>query len=95
MTRLRSGGPFTIVAPTDKAFEHLTEAERTALFRKENEAGVTNLVERHVLSGTLGWESVRSRLPKGAKCIGTVQCTNGTMYIVDSIIPEAKDESAK
>jgi uncharacterized surface protein with fasciclin (FAS1) repeats len=47
--RLVSGGPYTVLAPVDQAFEALPPAERKALF--EDEARLRTFVEDHVIPG--------------------------------------------
>ena len=48
---LRGTGPFTVFAPTDAAFEKLPEGRLEALFKPENKAELSSIVNYHVLSG--------------------------------------------
>ncbi len=48
---LRSPGPFTVFAPTDRAFESLPREVIAELFRPENRPKLTNLLEFHVVGG--------------------------------------------
>jgi len=48
---LRTGGPLTVLAPTDQAFEQLSASERNALFESGNEKALGRLLTYHVLPG--------------------------------------------
>jgi transforming growth factor-beta-induced protein len=48
---LRGPGPFTVFAPTDRAFEQLPRDVLNNLFRPENRPKLTNLLEYHVFVG--------------------------------------------
>ena len=48
---LRGTGPFTVFAPTDAAFEKLPEGRLEMLFKPENKAELTSILNYHVLSG--------------------------------------------
>ncbi len=48
---LRGGGPLTVLAPTDEAFEQLNASERNALFQSGNENALARLLTYHLLPG--------------------------------------------
>jgi transforming growth factor-beta-induced protein len=48
---LRGPGPFTLFAPTDRAFEQLPRDVINELFRPENRPKLTKLLEFHAISG--------------------------------------------
>lgn len=48
---LKGTGPFTLVAPTDDAFERLDSRERASLFRPQNKARLAAILKYHVLVG--------------------------------------------
>ncbi len=48
---LRSPGPFTVFAPTDRAFERLPREVINFLFRPENRPQLAKLLEFHVVAG--------------------------------------------
>lgn len=48
---LKSDGPFTIFAPTNAAFERLSEDTRNNLFEPENKSRLQDLLKRHVVEG--------------------------------------------
>ena len=62
----RGIGPFTILAPTDAAFEKLPAGQLDELFKPENQAELAALVNNHVIKGhktaaDLGkWDSART-----------------------------------
>jgi uncharacterized surface protein with fasciclin (FAS1) repeats len=63
---LRSEGPFTILAPTDAAFEAMPAGRLDELFKPENKTELASLLSYHVLKGhkqivDLGkWDSART-----------------------------------
>jgi transforming growth factor-beta-induced protein len=48
---LRGPGPFTVFAPTDRAFERLPREVINELFRPENRPKLTSLLEFHAIAG--------------------------------------------
>lgn len=48
---LRGAGPFTVFAPTDAAFELLPAGRLETLFKPENKAELTSIINYHVLNG--------------------------------------------
>jgi uncharacterized surface protein with fasciclin (FAS1) repeats len=48
---LASGGPFTVLAPTDDAFSKLPEGTVESLLKPENKEKLANILKYHVLSG--------------------------------------------
>ena len=48
---LQSAGPFTVFAPTNKAFEMLPEGAVSGLLKPENKGKLTNVLTYHVVSG--------------------------------------------
>lgn len=48
---LRGAGPFTVFAPTDAAFEKLPAGRLEALFKPENKAELTSILNYHLLNG--------------------------------------------
>lgn len=48
---LSGDGPFTVLAPTDAAFERLPEGTVEGLLRPENRAALAALLKRHVVAG--------------------------------------------
>jgi len=48
---LKGDGPFTIFAPTNRAFERLPEKKREDLFKAKNKARLADILKHHVVSG--------------------------------------------
>jgi len=48
---LKSDGPFTVLAPTNDAFDKLPEGTVSTLLRKENKAQLTKILTYHVIAG--------------------------------------------
>ncbi|MEM9491305.1 MAG: fasciclin domain-containing protein, partial [Myxococcota bacterium] len=57
---LRGGGPFTVFAPTDKAFSRLGPDTVTALLRPENRDQLIAVLKNHVVSGRVYAEQAAS-----------------------------------
>lgn len=51
VSALRTRGPFTVLAPTDEAFDRLGKDELARLFRPENKARLAAILKYHVLNG--------------------------------------------
>jgi uncharacterized surface protein with fasciclin (FAS1) repeats len=77
---LKSGGPYTVFAPTDAAFEKLPKAEVDALLK--DKAKLKNVLLFHVLPGTLPSSTVR-RMSDGDK-VKTVSGKEFTLGLKDS-----------
>ncbi len=58
---LRSGGSFTLFAPTDEAFAKLPEADRARLLRAENQEQLAELLKYHVVAETITAEELATR----------------------------------
>lgn len=50
---LASDGPFTVFAPTNKAFERLPDGTVATLLKPENKATLTKVLTAHVVSGKI------------------------------------------
>ena len=50
---LKNKGPFTILAPTDAAFNKLPPETLTSLMKPENKEGLGTLLEYHIIPGKL------------------------------------------
>lgn len=55
---LANGGPFTVFAPTDAAFEALPAGTVESLLKPENKAQLANILKFHVLSGKVGSDAL-------------------------------------
>lgn len=65
-TTLRGDGPFTVFAPTDKAFEQLPAGKLDSLFEPGNKAELANILNYHIVTGRKSlsdvgkWHSART-----------------------------------
>lgn len=57
---LNQGGPFTIFAPSDQAFEALPAATRERLLKDENRALLRQILTNHVVPGNLTANQLKS-----------------------------------
>jgi uncharacterized surface protein with fasciclin (FAS1) repeats len=57
--KLSETGPFTIFAPSDKAFEKLDAASLENLLKPENKAKLTELLEHHVVEGKIAIKDLK------------------------------------
>ena len=93
---LKSDGPFTVFAPTDKAFAALPEGTLESLLKPENKSQLAAILKYHVVSGKV----MSTDLSNGQKA-ATVQgekvgvsIKNGTVKIDDAQVVMA-DVQAK
>ncbi|WP_407352838.1 fasciclin domain-containing protein [Luteimonas sp. R10] len=80
---LRGAGPFTVFAPTDAAFEQLPAGRLETLFKPENKAELTSILNYHVLSGRKSAEDIgkwdKARTVNGQSA--PIQLTDGKISI--------------
>ena len=88
---LASKGPFTVFAPTNKAFAKLPAGTVDTLVKPENKATLTKILAYHVVSGTY----TAKQLMAGAKKKGgmnlksvegaplTVKMSKGKLVVID------------
>lgn len=50
---LKENGPYTIFAPSNQAFENLSEAERKELYNKANLSKLKEILQNHMVEGNL------------------------------------------
>ncbi|MDQ6842733.1 MAG: fasciclin domain-containing protein [Bacteroidota bacterium] len=72
---LSSAGPFTVFAPTNKAFDALPYGTVETLLKPENKAKLTSVLTYHVVSGKLNsWELMKMiKAGNGSAMLTTVQ----------------------
>ncbi len=58
---LKGTGPFTVFAPSDKAFESLSAGTLDHLLKPEHRAELVHLLKNHVISGELMSEAIRGK----------------------------------
>jgi uncharacterized surface protein with fasciclin (FAS1) repeats len=57
--KLSETGPFTIFAPSDKAFEKIDKESLANLLKPENKAELTELLEHHVVEGKIEMKDLK------------------------------------
>ena len=73
---LQSAGPFTVFAPTNKAFEMLPYGTVDNLLKKENKPALTTVLTFHVLAGKYNSNDL-AKLIKGGKGSATLKTVAG------------------
>lgn len=58
---LKGDGPFTIFAPTNKAFDRLPDTDREDLFKSANTSRLTRILKHHVVSGRRMAQDIKKR----------------------------------
>lgn len=96
---LSSEGPFTVFAPTNKAFEGLPEGTVESLLKPENKEQLQTVLKYHVVAGNLGSKDIAALIKKndGKAEITTVAggtltawAKDGSIYISDESGNKAK-----
>lgn len=62
---LQSKGPFTVFAPTNKAFEKLPAGTVETLVKPENKATLTKILTYHVVAGKMDSEAIAAAIKQG------------------------------
>tara|TARA_R110002020_G_scaffold21009_1_gene71114 strand:+ start:83667 stop:84176 length:510 start_codon:yes stop_codon:yes gene_type:complete len=92
-------GPFTVFAPSDKAFEKLTPSKIDFLLMPENKKALRSLLTYHIVAGSISASKILSALchGNGKTSFTTVQGTKitATMDGLDIILTDYLGNSAK
>ena len=62
---LKSDGPFTVFAPTNKAFDKLPKGTVESLVMPENKATLTKILTYHVVVGKMDSKAIAAAIKKG------------------------------
>ena len=62
---LKSDGPFTVFAPTNKAFDKLPKGTVESLVMPENKATLTKILTYHVVAGKMDSKAIAAAIKKG------------------------------
>ncbi len=103
---LQGEGPFTVFAPTDKAFENLPAGTVAELLKPANKKKLQDILKFHVVSGKIMAGDVLnatevetlegSKAPigltiGGANIVTTdIVCSNGVIHVIDAVIMPGK-----
>ena len=99
---LQTAGPFTVFAPTDKAFKSLPKGTVESLLKPENRAQLQKVLKYHVVAGnvmstdlvkyanakTLHGNRVdlTLRVNNATVIAPDIQATNGVIHVIDQVI---------
>jgi uncharacterized surface protein with fasciclin (FAS1) repeats len=90
---LESPGPFTVFAPTNKAFEKLPAGTVDTLLKPENKKTLTNVLTYHVVAGRMTAKDLMAKVKEGhGKAILktvegaplTIEEKDGKLWIIDA-----------
>ncbi|MFK7819765.1 MAG: fasciclin domain-containing protein, partial [Planctomycetaceae bacterium] len=83
---LQGKGPFTVFAPTDKAFAKLPKGTLTSLLKKENKGKLAAILKYHVVSGQVSArDAVQAQKAKTLEGSSTsVSIRDGRLFINDA-----------
>ncbi|TVQ13856.1 MAG: fasciclin domain-containing protein [Bacteroidetes bacterium] len=65
VSTLKGEGPFTVFAPTNRAFDNLPKGTVTTLLKPENKAQLTKILTYHVVAGNLDAAAVMAAIQAG------------------------------
>ncbi|MDZ4756140.1 MAG: fasciclin domain-containing protein, partial [Phycisphaerae bacterium] len=94
---LKQPGPFTILAPSDTAFQALPKGTIETLLKPENKPKLAQLIGMHVIPGALVYSDGIAKMPEVRTLMGTplkVVSTNGKMTIGEATVTKADVESS-
>lgn len=99
---LQGPGPFTVFAPTDKAFAALPEGTVASLLKEENRAKLQSILKYHVVSGKVmssdlmkytnaktlqgGKVDLTLRINDARVVKADIKAKNGVIHVVDQVI---------
>ncbi|MBC7641441.1 MAG: fasciclin domain-containing protein [Flavobacterium sp.] len=96
---LSGKGPFTVFAPTNKAFDKLPKGTLTMLLKPENKSKLANILTYHVVAGNLDSKAIIAAITKGkgSATLTTVQGGKLVGKIVgkDVVLTDEKGNKAK
>jgi len=96
---LDNSGPFTVFAPSDKAFENFTEKDIEVLLKPENKKRLKSLMTYHMIAGDFSASKILSAMcqGKGKATFTTVQGgeITATMNGLDIILTDDLGNTAK
>lgn len=73
---LQSEGPFTVLAPTNDAFENLPEGTVENLLKPENKKKLSGILTYHVIPGDMSYQDIANAIKEG-NGKATVKTVNG------------------
>lgn len=79
---LQSAGPFTVFAPTDKAFGKLPAGTVESLVKPENKSALTGILTYHVVAGKLDAKELVSRIKAGNGTAELTTVNGGKLWVM-------------
>lgn len=76
---LQSPGPFTVFAPTNKAFDKLPKGTVETLVKPENKQTLTGILTYHVVPGRLSAEDLMNQIKSGGGKASLKTAAGGTL----------------
>lgn len=92
---LADGGPFTLLAPTDDAFDRMSPAERDALFA--DAGALANRLNYHLLAGRVTEAAIRGQtalITVQGGAINVVVSDDGTLTLDGAGLPSTNADTA-
>ncbi len=96
---LESKGPFTVFAPSDNAFDKLSEARLARLLRPENKKELHSLLTYHIVAGNLSASTILKAMCRG-NGVATFTTVQGdeltaTMNGIDIVLTDSNGNTAR
>lgn len=79
---LQSAGPFTVFAPTDKAFGKLPAGTVETLVKPENKSTLTGILTYHVVAGRLDAKELARRIKEGNGTAELTTVNGGKLWVM-------------
>ena len=79
---LSGAGPFTVFAPTNKAFDMLPKGTVETLVKPENKATLTGILTYHVVAGKLGSKELAALIKKGNGTAELTTVAGGKLWVM-------------
>ena len=79
---LESKGPFTVFAPTNKAFDKLPAGTVANLLKPESKAALTNILTYHVVAGRLGSAELANMIKAGGGTAQLKTVSGGKLWVM-------------
>lgn len=79
---LMTAGPFTVFAPTNKAFAMLPEGTVETLLKPENKAKLTGILTYHVIAGKLDTNSLKEKMKEGNGIAKLTTVAGGELWVM-------------
>jgi len=79
---LQGQGPFTVFAPTNKAFDKLPKGTVDNLVKHENKSMLTNILTYHVVAGKLDAKELARRIKEGNGTAELTTVNGGKLWVM-------------